>query len=427
MKLLPLTHWWPKLAAIVLVSVSSAWGQLREPAPTPAGDFEEPPVLAASAILRPEFLKGPHHTLRNEVPTMAGHNQYVIESEFGIFEADGNAALVDRVAEVEAIAKLRAVSRTEVYEAALKKAAKSPVAFAKSLAHNPVKTVSGVPKGLWKFMNRTGQSLKEVGEERERPGDGSGAKDLIGFSKVKRELATKLGVDPYSSNATLQKELNGIGWAAYGGSMTISVALAPVGGGAGTAITAFNVADASTKALTDESPNDLRRLALSKLLAMGIERANVVAFLNNTAYSPTHQTRLVLALESLQGATGRSAFLELAGEAADETDALFFQRCAQVMVAIHRDTPLASMGSFNNLPLCITKGGIAIVPLEWDYASWTENAARYLQQLKTVKLGDYQVTGYRVVLTGLASPRVKEELAKLDVQLVEKALPGPLK
>ena len=38
--------------------------------------FEELPVLNASEILRPEFLSGPYHKVREPVPTYFGANQF---------------------------------------------------------------------------------------------------------------------------------------------------------------------------------------------------------------------------------------------------------------------------------------------------------------------------------------------------------------
>ena len=38
--------------------------------------FEELPELKASEILKPELLKGPHHVVRDPVPTASGMNQF---------------------------------------------------------------------------------------------------------------------------------------------------------------------------------------------------------------------------------------------------------------------------------------------------------------------------------------------------------------
>ena len=69
--------------------------------------FEELPELQASEILKPEFLKGPHYAVRDQVPTGSGMNQFTIDSDFGVFEADGNEMLLQRLKEIDAIARLQ--------------------------------------------------------------------------------------------------------------------------------------------------------------------------------------------------------------------------------------------------------------------------------------------------------------------------------
>src|SRR6187399_795353 len=71
-----------------------------------AQDFEEAPTLSAAAILKPEFVTG----VRDPVPTYGGRNGYMIDSDFGTFEADGNTMLMRRIREIAAIARLREVS-----------------------------------------------------------------------------------------------------------------------------------------------------------------------------------------------------------------------------------------------------------------------------------------------------------------------------
>src|SRR6185436_11146877 len=95
------------------------------------GDYEELPELKASEILRPEILEGPNHKTRDEVTTYSGANHFMIDSPFGVFEADGNEMLIRRVDEINAIARLKDVSRTDQYKNALATAAKAPVAAAK--------------------------------------------------------------------------------------------------------------------------------------------------------------------------------------------------------------------------------------------------------------------------------------------------------
>ena len=81
--------------------------------------FEELPELKASEILKPELLKGPHFVVRDPVPTGSGMNQFTVDSDFGVFEADGNEMLLQRLKEIDAIARLQDVSRTDEFKKSL--------------------------------------------------------------------------------------------------------------------------------------------------------------------------------------------------------------------------------------------------------------------------------------------------------------------
>jgi len=391
--------------------------------------FEQPPTLSAAAILKPEFAAGPGFTVRDTVPTYAGRNAYVIDSDFGVFEADGNTMLVRRIREIAAIARLGEVSRTDEFKSALASAVKSPLLVAKGLVENPVGTVTGVPKGLWKFMNRTGQSIKEKAAGRERSQyEDSNAAQLVGFAKAKRDVALKLGVDPYSSNEVLQKGLNSVSWASYAGKMTFTLATVPVSGAAGLALSATGISSTFENAIRDQSPGDLRLASLKRLLAMGCARADADAFLNNISFSPSVQTALVLHIDSLKGVANRPAFIQLAGSLCDsEGDALFFAQTARLLAELHANgRKLARIETLGSLPVAIGADGTVIVALEWDYAAWTQNAANFVDQLKAVKFGTKAPTGFVIALSGDASPMVQQKLHDAGITLGTRLAPGPL-
>jgi hypothetical protein len=387
--------------------------------------FEQPPTLSAAAILKPEFAAG----VREPVPTYGGRNGYMIDSAAGVFEADGNVMLIRRVREIAAIAKLREVSRSDEYKKALGSAMASPLLVTKGLVEHPVSTLTGVPKGLFKFMNRTGQGIKEKAEGRERSQyEDSNAAQLIGFSKAKRDVALKLGVDPYSSNEALQRELNGISWAAYAGKMTFTLATAPVSGGAGLALSATGITSTFENAIRDQSPGDLRLASLKRLLAMGCHRADADAFLNNVAFSPSVQTALVLHLASLDGVVNRAAFIQLATSGSDsEGDALFFAQTSRILAELHANgRTLAQLDTLGSLPIAVGADGNVVVALEWDYAAWTQNAANFIAQLKAAKFGKKAPTGFVVALSGDASPMVQQKLKDAGITLATRLAAGPL-
>jgi len=413
-----------KYIALLLLAPFSLLGQ-PDSAPT---DTEEPPILSAKEILNPDFLAGDGFTVQDEVPTSTGRNRYLIISEYGEFEADGNIMLERRIKEVAAIRKLKEVSRTDEYKKALKAAVASPLGVAKDVVTNPVGTITGIPKGLFKFANRMGQSVKEKTEKRQRSQyEDSNAASLIGFSKAKRTVAIQLGVDPYSSNETLQRELNGIAWATFAGKMTFSLATAPIGGAAGLTLTGTGITNAFNQTLLDQAPADLRLRNLKVLLGMACDRAVADRFINNTAFSPSVQTAIVMNLETLNGVANRAAFVDLAGsEATDEGDALFFLGTSRVLTELHAKRPISRLQQVGRIPVALGKDGRAIVAIQWDYAAWTDKAANFIGLLRASDFGK-KPSGLTIAISGDASSLGQQKLKDANIELATRVAPGPLR
>jgi len=60
-----------------------------------------------------------------------------------------------------------------------------------------------------KFMGRAKETVKNVGKGGGE-GEGNKMKDVIGYSDKKRKIALQMGIDPYSTNTVLQKELDDV-------------------------------------------------------------------------------------------------------------------------------------------------------------------------------------------------------------------------
>jgi hypothetical protein len=422
---LPLTA--ATFAATVLLHA-----QVQSPSPTaepsataaPVTTYEPLPTLDASVILQPQYFNGPNFTVRNAVPTYSGSNRYTIDSDFGVFEADGNQMLMRRVAEINAIAKLRAMSQTEEFTQAASQAAAVPLNVAQDLIDDPVSTISSVPKGIWGFLNRAGEAVKQASDGQEADAAGGNAvENLTGFSKTKRDLAIKLGVDPYTTNEVFQKELNKVAWPAFLGKFTVDLGMAAVGG---VALSAVNWTSTLTDALRDKSPAELRLMNLGLLTDnMGIARRDADAFLNNNAISPTTQTILVAALAQLGNIPGQAELIRQAATSQDEHDALAFQQSVQLMANLNNSTPVAGITHLNGLIVCQTNDGTVVVPIQWDYATWTPMTENFVTALKGWKFST-PVSGYAIILTGVVSPVTAQTLAARDVKVTTKALPGPL-
>ncbi len=415
------------LACTVLAGFAALHAQTPSASSTPEV-FESLPTLDASVILQPQYAAGANFTVQNPVPTYSGSNQYTINSDYGVFTADGNAMLMRRVAEIQGIAALQAMSQTTEFTQAAAQAAARPLNVAQDLVTNPLPTIASVPRGILGFLNQAGQAVKNVAEGNQTGiGQGQLVENLSGFSKTKRDLALKLGVDPYCNNQVFQSELNKVAWPAFLGKFAVGLGMGAIGGAAGATIHGLNWTATLQNSLRDKSPGELRQMNLGLLTNdMGIAPDAANAFLNNNAISPTTQTLIVAALAQLGNIPGQGEFILQAANSQDEHDALAFQQSVQIMANLNNTAPIARITHLNGLTVCQTNDGTVVVPIQWDYVAWTPMVERFVTALKAAKLGA-PPTGYLVALTGVVSPMAGEALTTRGIKFFEKQLPSPLK
>jgi hypothetical protein len=220
--------------------------------------YEEPVVMPADELLPAEIIKGKYYTISPHVPTDGFETRYFLTSPFGTFRAYGDGMLATRIDEINAIAAMKQVEKSSQFADALKKAAVSPLEGAAMLITNPVDTITGIPAGAWRYLTRAGEMVSgRRGEMEESVG-----KELIGVGSVKRKIAYQYGVDVYSSNLTLQENLNSLAWASYAGGMTVAVGTLGIGFASKAALLGVRSASLTqtlNKVLLDDSPEDLRR------------------------------------------------------------------------------------------------------------------------------------------------------------------------
>jgi hypothetical protein len=391
--------------------------------------FEELPELKASEILKPELLKGEHYAVRDPVPTSSGMNQFTIDSDFGVFEADGNEMLLQRLKEIDAIARLRQVSRTDEFKNSLMAAAKSPLNSAKNIARDPAQAISNVPKGIMKFLGRAKETVENVGKGGGGDvGDGTRMKDAIGYSDKKREIALDMGIDPYTTNTVLQKQLDDLAWASWAGGFSFSVATLPISGAAGAALTVTSVNSTIEDLLREKSPEELEQINRTTFRAMGASASDVERILHGGAFTPTQATTFAVHLKALKGVANRGSFVKAAAQrCTTEADALFCVYTVALMDQIHQNTPIARIVMLRDFPICVAKDGTIIVALQWDYAAWTSGAASFTNDVQKLAGKSGQSAHVSVDLSGAVSPRLREELEKRRMTLQDRLVPGPLK
>ncbi len=395
--------------------------------PAGSNEYETPDILRASEIVPPELLESKNYNIHEDVLTYGFTNYYTIVSPVGTFDVEGDEMLRIRTHEVTAIEALQEIKKSEAFGEAAKKAATSSVKGAWGLITQPVNTVSGVPKGVGRIFSRFGEMVDgDRGDSED-----SVTKELIGFSAVKRQYAHKMGVDVYSSNEELQKELNSVSWAGFAGGVGISLATRAVKGASELAyfsIVGTRFVNNMNQVLRDNAPEDLRRINREKLLEMGVSESVTEKFLQNPNFSPRHETILVHALAEMEGVIQRDQFIKQALFAESELDAFFFQRIAEMLYGYHTEVgQISEIIPVRRVVVGYTADQTVIIALPTDYIYWTERASLGLEAITRIQSAERVVKRSELWVTGRMTPRAVKEIENsgviVNAQIGNKLMP----
>jgi hypothetical protein len=364
--------------------------------------FEEPPLLKASQILPKELVVGPHHEVSQKVVNDGILNHYTVNSKYGQFKARGITALRKLVQEIKAIDLMVRVEQDEAFAKSFEDSGKKTAGGIKSLAEDPEKTLKGAARGVGSLFDRAGESL--FGSKRSQA-EGSRGEDLIGFTKTKREVAAKFGVDVYSTNKVLQEHLDRIAWADFYGGLGLSAALAVIPGAAGIAMSATGATRLLNDVVATTPPSDLRRMNRKKLAAMGVDADAIDLFINNTVFSPRDQTFLVGSLEAMKGSANRDLFILVALGATSRTQAFFLSYMAQLYAAYHlRVSKIKRFHPVARILYASTVNGGLVFNVPADYIIWSAKSAGALRALDARPVGGSAPKSKQIWTVGQLSP-----------------------
>ena len=321
-----------------------------------------------------------------------------------------------RIREIEVLAATREMSKTAEFGRAAGNALKSPFVATWNLITNPVDTIRGIPVSAWKAIEQTSQLARSERGELED----SGLLALIGFESKKRQIANELGVDPYSSNKELQKQLNRFAWAAYAGGLPyMFVPFVDDGDFQGEV---SEPTDRLTELLLFYSPEDLRRLNRIELAVMGVAKPLSDEFIRHPWYSPRHETVLVEALSALDLTADRAEFIRVAVTASSEDDAAFYQRTAELMRAYSDHvSAIQRIVVIDETPMGYTGNGTLVLPLPADYTIWSPTIAALMHSMKQSPPADLTIERTELLVSGTVSSTARQEIEAVGVTVTERA------
>ena len=374
--------------------------------------------VKAVDILTPAVLAGPHHKVHQEVSLRGPEYFFVVESDFGQFQAQGKSRLRRLVREINAIAAMKKVTKTKSFEEAFEESAMDPVYALRDLAFHPVDTVSGIPKGLWTFVTSTEET---VTKDRSRYED-TYVQALFTVSKYKRRYAAEMKIDVYTSNPEAQKELNRLGWAAAIANWTPTVLLLPLAGPGKALYDAFDWTDTLNDVITEKAPDELRHMNDEKLEAMGISAELRDRFLSHKYYSPRNQTVITHLLETMKDAKGKEQVLEQAVKADSEIDAFTYQQIIEILAGYQRSvSPVVELTIYKGIPVGYAKNGSLVMGYPVDLGRWTPFSEHLFSDFGRISSDSEKIKKRELWILGGLTPRARREFGKLGISVTEHA------
>lgn len=394
----------------------------------PGGQYEQAPVVSLPELLPASQASGPGFSVQPQVPTNGAMGQYTIVADQSVFRNDAGTYYVEsldllkiRLGEIPAIAQLDSMSETGVFAREFATSAVRPVTDAAQMVEHPMDSVEGLPSGVGELFQRVSLGGKEIySAATSAPGSGQAAGETgmatanaLGYEQVRRDLARKLHVDPYTSNPILTKKLNQMAWVMFSARLTVDTAMMAVPGSM--IISGVEFSDD----LVYQTPKaDLILLVQKKLKNMGLSQEEIAAFSANTAIPLSLQVSAVRNLEALGNIPGRRAAAVSLGNIMTEYQARFLVTSLHMLDQWGRQTSPIKSIRVEGVLVARDQNGTTILPAPIDYLSWTPRTAGFATDPALLALHN------RVLLTSAPmTPLARQQLAANGWQVQQISTP----
>ena len=409
-------------------------------APLLAGTGYDPSGEVRSADFVPAaMMRGANWTVAPTAANDGLENTYVVTSRFGDFTARGTVQLGARITEVEALARLEEVSKTEVFKNAVKTSATAPIRLVQQATERPVETVKGVPQGVNRWFQRTKFQVEEAyhdvseqTQEMRGGGDGEGggaseikattqqvaqreALDYLRITAAERRWYRELGVDPSTDNEMVRDGVRSV--ARVEGLTTLGMKFVglPSVPGAGEIGKALDVVWGS-------DPAEVMLANRKRMLAAGLSEETARAF-EDSQLTLTQQVAFLDALGRLEGVAGRRHLFSRALGTGSRDEARDLTVMTTMLAQMHAGaTPLSEILGEPMLPVARARDGRLVAASPASAVFWTEPVAEGMRAFAGLHSAA-PARERRLCVGGVTSKRFEDEAAALGWTVVERCRP----
>lgn len=360
-----------------------------------AEDFETPADEAPSASLSDAQVSGPSFHVEDPVHSDGLMHRYVIDSRFGVLDAYGIDALNTRLREIAALTTLEHTSEGQVVVEAAVRGVREQAQSMVHVATHPVGTLFGIPKGIGNLLGGYRAQAQEVttgightlttsgrsvvrnpdGRALERAGTAAThaartqAERYLGLTAAERRWYAKLAVDPYTDNLVLRHAVTRM--ARIDAAASFGMRFAPVG------IPFAGEVQRALDAIEHEDPAALRKHRRDALLHAGLTAEEIKRFEHTPLLTPTRQTVLVNAFDSLNGVDGRAELLRHAMTVQSEEEIDVFLQSTLLLLRYQAHHPVKRILAGVRIPAAELPDGSIAVFGAFDAVQWTAEVADY--------------------------------------------------
>ena len=394
------------------------------------GGFESPPVIRPDRILPPSMLASGNHRVLDDVLTQGNWLEFAIESDFGNFRPPSLAMASIRIQEIRTLAQAvdhynRSNQRlAERLRGQLTVGADSVV----QILTSPISTTTQV---VDQFTSNVGQTFQEFGDFRPREQAGGKKKPTIYeqfepgdpvLASHKRNVASQLDLDVYSSNPRVQDFLDTLAKARGSGQQSAGIVTVSLPDDGRIRVAGGRVEAEIRAAMTHNTINQLYRRNFDALSRAGVPAEVADEFLSHPMLSPRHKTAITEHLVNLDGVGSRGALPQAALNAGSEKEAVGYVQVARLLSSYQeRIGGLKQLVAAGHVVLAISGEAALLVVLPYDVLYWNESTAKTFSDL--ARFADDK--GYRrreILSAGLFSERARERFQGLGFELKERYL-----
>ena len=390
--------------------------------PTMAADYEEPVILKASDVVSAEILGNEFYKVDPQVVNDGFMNLYQVESRFGKWEVSSTNLLDVRLNEIRAMVDMQMIDENDLRMDAAADDVNELKEGATQLVNDPKGAMEGAASGVKKMFKLGGEAWRSRHTKEDESKWENAGKLVVGYDKAKREFAGQLGVDPYSTNPDLHKELDRLATAASQGGAATMIVKAVIPGGLGLIVSATGMSQALNELVITSSETELRIINRDKLTAMNIDPELIELFLDDSKSTATQKTYITGSLENMVDTKSRENFIAFAiGPPADDV-AVFRSKSATMYAQYHKEK--AKIDRFElagNFVFAVDVNNALVVQAPVDHLLWTPELENVLQALENAREKQGKIRNMSIWISGTASDVAADEIERRGWTLNQRA------